>query len=77
VIDRHREGEALASLRRNGQGVHADHRPRPIDERSAAVAWIDRRVSLDERDVAELTDGADDASGSPYSRAHPALTRRR
>ena len=35
---------------------------RSIDQRSAAVARIDRRVGLDQRDVADLAYRADDAA---------------
>ena len=62
VIDRNGESKSFADLLRDSHRVDADHGAVAIDQRSAAVAWIDRRVGLNERNAAGLTQRADDAA---------------
>ena len=62
VIDRHRERESLTGLGRHGQRIDSDDQTRAIDERAATVAGIDRCIGLNQRDIADLPDGADDAA---------------
>ena len=58
-----REREALAHAWLDGHRGDADDRAAPIEERSAAVARVDRGVSLDEHHRSRLTQRADDAAG--------------
>jgi hypothetical protein len=62
MIDRHGERESLRDRRAHAERRDADGFARSIDQRSTAVAGIDRRVGLHERHAADVADGADDAA---------------
>ena len=64
MVDGHRECESLTALRAGDtHGVHAHDDPVAIDERTAAISGVDRRVGLNQADGAGVSDCADDAAG--------------
>ena len=68
-VDRDREADAGAGPgRREDRGVHADEAPGGIEERTAGIARIDRRVGLDHAgELAPLAGGQAALQGADHA----------